>query len=144
TASSGRSRVESTLRTVPSSPTTSVNVPPVSTPIRTAGDGSVRLVAGRAVDDLELSIVMPCLNEAETLATCIRKARGYLARAGVAGEVVVADNGSTDGSREIAEAEGARVVEVADKGYGSALMGGIRAARGTYVIMGDADDSYDF
>ena len=95
-------------------------------------------------DEIELSIVMPCLDEAETLATCIRKARGWLERAGVAGEVVVADNGSTDGSQAIAEAEGARVVPVAAKGYGNALMGGIREARGRYVVMGDADDSYDF
>ncbi|MGR0320231.1 glycosyltransferase family 2 protein [Agromyces sp. ZXT2-3] len=97
-----------------------------------------------ATDTIELSIVMPCLNEAETLATCIDKANGYLARSGVAGEVVIADNGSTDGSQEIARAHGARVVDVPAKGYGSALLGGIEAARGTYVIMGDADDSYDF
>ncbi len=95
-------------------------------------------------NETELSVVMPCLNEAETLATCIRKARAALARLGVAGEVVVADNGSTDGSQEIAAREGARVVPVAEKGYGSALRGGIAAARGRYVIMGDADDSYDF
>ncbi|MGY1781216.1 glycosyltransferase family 2 protein [Geodermatophilus sp. SYSU D01036] len=94
--------------------------------------------------DIELSIVMPCLNEAETLAVCIRKARGYLERSGVRGEVVIADNGSTDGSQAIAEAEGARVVPVTEKGYGNALLGGIRASRGRYVIMGDADDSYDF
>ncbi|MGI8625061.1 MAG: glycosyltransferase family 2 protein [Geodermatophilaceae bacterium] len=92
----------------------------------------------------ELTIVMPCLNEAETLGACIAKALGYLDRSGVPGEVVIADNGSTDGSQEIATALGARVVAVSDKGYGSALMGGIRAARGTFVIMGDADDSYDF
>ncbi|MGY1794140.1 glycosyltransferase family 2 protein [Geodermatophilus sp. SYSU D00525] len=97
-----------------------------------------------AHEDVELSIVMPCLNEAETLATCVRKARGYLERSGVRGEVVIADNGSTDGSQAIAEAEGARVVPVSEKGYGNALMGGIRAARGRYVVMGDADDSYDF
>lgn len=97
-----------------------------------------------ATDTIELSIVMPCLDEAETLATCIDKANGYLARSGVAGEVIVADNGSTDGSQDIARAHGARVVDVPAKGYGSALMGGIEAARGTYVIMGDADDSYDF
>jgi glycosyltransferase involved in cell wall biosynthesis len=94
--------------------------------------------------ELELTILMPCLDEAATLATCIGKARGYLARAGVAGEVVIADNGSTDGSQAIAEAAGARVVSVAARGYGAALQGGIRAARGRYVIMGDADDSYDF
>jgi len=93
---------------------------------------------------MELTILMPCLNEAETLATCIRKARSFLADSGVSGEVVVADNGSSDGSRQIAEAEGARVVQVAEKGYGAALMGGIREARGRFVIMGDADDSYDF
>jgi glycosyltransferase involved in cell wall biosynthesis len=95
-------------------------------------------------DTIELSIVMPCLNEAETLAVCIDKAQGYLARSGVAGEVIIADNGSTDGSQDIARAHGARVVDVPAKGYGSALMGGIEAARGEYVIMGDADDSYDF
>jgi glycosyltransferase involved in cell wall biosynthesis len=87
---------------------------------------------------------MPCLNEAETLASCIRKARHWLHDNEVAGEVLIADNGSTDGSQTIAEREGARVVHVSDKGYGSALMGGIAAARGTYIIMGDADDSYDF
>ncbi len=93
---------------------------------------------------LELTILMPCLNEAETLATCIRKARQFLETAGVDGEIVVADNGSTDGSLEIATREGARVVNVPMKGYGAALIGGIEAARGRYVIMGDADDSYDF
>lgn len=92
----------------------------------------------------ELTILMPCLNEAETLAVCIRKARRFLAETGVSGEVLVADNGSTDGSLEIAQAEGARVVRVAEKGYGAALLGGIRDARGRFVIMGDADDSYDF
>lgn len=95
-------------------------------------------------EHLELSIVMPCLNEAETLAVCIRKAQSYLARSGVVGEIIVADNGSTDGSQSIAEENGARVVAIANKGYGSALTGGIEAAKGTYVIMGDADDSYDF
>ncbi|MBR0679231.1 glycosyltransferase family 2 protein [Roseomonas eburnea] len=93
---------------------------------------------------IELTILMPCLNEAETLGTCVRKAMGYLARAGVAGEVLVADNGSTDGSQSIAEALGARVVPVPQRGYGAALIAGIRAARGRYVIMGDSDDSYDF
>ena len=93
---------------------------------------------------LELTILMPCLNEAETLAACIGKATSFLARAGVAGEVVIADNGSTDGSQAIATAEGARVVEIPEKGYGAALGGGIAAARGRYVVMGDADDSYDF
>lgn len=93
---------------------------------------------------MELTILMPCLNEAETLATCIRKAQSFLADSGVSGEVVVADNGSTDGSQRIAKEEGARVVDVAQKGYGAALLGGIRAARGRFVVMGDADDSYDF
>ena len=92
----------------------------------------------------ELTILMPCLNEAETLAICIRKARDFLTRAGVEGEVLIADNGSTDGSQAIAVVNGARVVPIAEKGYGSALIGGIRAARGRYVIMGDSDDSYDF
>src|ERR1700756_5819000 len=87
---------------------------------------------------------MPCLNEAETVATCVRKAVRCLEESGISGEVVVADNGSTDGSQQLAEAAGARVVPIAEKGYGNALMGGIAAARGTYVIMGDADDSYDF
>jgi glycosyltransferase involved in cell wall biosynthesis len=92
----------------------------------------------------EVTIVMPCLNEADTLATCIDKAHRAFRDAGIDGEVVVADNGSTDGSQEIARAHGARVVPIAARGYGSALMGGIDAARGRYVIMGDADDSYDF
>jgi len=93
---------------------------------------------------VELSIVMPCLNEAETLAICIEKARHSLTELHCAGEVIVADNGSSDGSQQIAAACGARVVHVEAKGYGHALMGGIAAARGRYVIMGDADDSYDF
>jgi hypothetical protein len=93
---------------------------------------------------MDLSILMPCLNEAETVATCVRKARLGLERAGVRGEVLIADNGSTDGSVVIAEKAGARVVAVKEKGYGSALRGGVEAARGKWVIMGDADDSYDF
>jgi glycosyltransferase involved in cell wall biosynthesis len=93
---------------------------------------------------LELSIVMPCLNEADTVGTCVRKARVALETAGIAGEILVADNGSTDGSQALATKEGARVVPVAAKGYGNALMGGITAAQGKFVIMGDADDSYDF
>ena len=94
--------------------------------------------------ELELTILMPCLNEAETVATCVRKATNFLSRTGVKGEVLIADNGSTDGSQALAEAAGARVVGVLDRGYGAALMGGMEAARGRYVIMGDADDSYDF
>ncbi len=96
------------------------------------------------MNTVELTVLMPCLNEAETLATCIGKAKKCLAENGIDGEVLVADNGSTDGSREIAEQNGARVVEVDTRGYGAALSRGIQAARGKYVIMGDADDSYDF
>jgi len=92
----------------------------------------------------ELSVVMPCLNEAETLATCIKKTQSFFEREQVNGEVVIADNGSTDGSQEIASNLNARVIDVPEKGYGSALRGGILAAEGTFVIMGDADDSYDF
>ena len=87
---------------------------------------------------------MPCLNEAETLARCIEKARLGIERADVSGEILIADNGSTDGSQAIAEKSGARVVPVKEKGYGSALIGGVRAASGRWIIMGDADDSYDF
>ena len=93
---------------------------------------------------VELTVLMPCLNEAETVAACVQKAVTFLADHSVDGEVVVADNGSTDGSQRLATAAGARVVAVPEPGYGSALLGGIRAARGQYVIMGDADDSYDF
>jgi glycosyltransferase involved in cell wall biosynthesis len=93
---------------------------------------------------MELTILMPCLNEAETVETCVRKAVGFLQESGVEGEVVVADNGSTDGSQQLAAGAGARVVPIREKGYGNALIGGITAARGKYVIMGDADDSYDF
>ena len=93
---------------------------------------------------MELSVVIPCLNEAETVATCVAKAVKFITDSAISGEVVVADNGSTDGSQRLAEEAGARVVVVQEKGYGNALMGGILAARGEYVIMGDADDSYDF
>lgn len=93
---------------------------------------------------LELTILMPCLNEAETLAVCIDKAQAYLQKSGVSGEVLIADNGSTDGSIEIARQHGARVVHVPIRGYGAALSHGIANARGKYVIMGDSDDSYDF
>ncbi|HEY6632521.1 MAG TPA: glycosyltransferase family 2 protein [Rhizobiaceae bacterium] len=94
--------------------------------------------------EIELTVLMPCLNEAETIATCIVKAQRYLQAAGIAGEVLIADNGSTDGSQKIATDLGARVVPVAQKGYGAALLGGIEAAHGRFIIMGDADDSYDF
>ena len=93
---------------------------------------------------VEVSVVMPCLNEAETLETCICRAQETMRGANISGEVVVADNGSSDGSIEIAERLGARVIHVPSKGYGSALMGGIAAAAGQYVVMGDADASYDF
>jgi len=93
---------------------------------------------------LELSIVVPCLNEAETLGAVIDRAHRFLTAYNIAGEVIVADNGSTDGSIEIAQDAGARVIPVAERGYGAALMGGIRAARGEFVAMGDADQSYDF
>jgi glycosyltransferase involved in cell wall biosynthesis len=107
---------------------------------------NVPLTGPTAADpaSLELTILMPCLNEAETLETCVRKARGYLERSGVRGEVLIADNGSTDGSQDLARSAGARVVDIPARGYGAALLGGIAAARGRYVIMGDADDSYDF
>jgi glycosyltransferase involved in cell wall biosynthesis len=97
-----------------------------------------------AAPQLDLTILMPCLDEAETLAVCVDKARDFLARSGLAGEVLVADNGSVDGSQAIACSHGARVVDVPARGYGAALLGGIAAARGRYIIMGDADDSYDF
>lgn len=93
---------------------------------------------------LEVSVVMPCLNEAETLAACIEKAQRALRESGLAGEVIVADNGSTDGSQQIAESLSARVVNVSARGYGAALNGGISAALGRYVVMADADDSYNF
>jgi glycosyltransferase involved in cell wall biosynthesis len=95
-------------------------------------------------NELEFTILMPCLNEAETLAVCIGKARSFLAGRGISGEVLVADNGSTDGSQKIAADLGARVVSVPERGYGAALIGGCEAAYGKYIIMGDADDSYDF
>src|SRR4051812_37762059 len=94
--------------------------------------------SGHAGKQVELSIVMPCLNERETVGVCVRKALANLREASIDGEVIVSDNGSTDGSVEIAEKEGARVIHVADKGYGSALKGGILAAYGKYVLMADA------
>ncbi|MDR3745828.1 MAG: glycosyltransferase family 2 protein [Acidobacteriaceae bacterium] len=96
------------------------------------------------MSDLDLTILMPCLNEAETLAFCVRQAVQAIQASGVAGEVVVADNGSTDGSQQIARAEGARVVDVPTRGYGAALIAGIEAARGKFVMMADADASYHF
>jgi glycosyltransferase involved in cell wall biosynthesis len=93
---------------------------------------------------MEFTILMPCLNEALTVETCVKKAIAYLQRRGIAGEVLVADNGSTDGSQKLAETAGARVVQIESKGYGAALIGGIDAAKGRFVIMADADGSYDF
>ena len=93
---------------------------------------------------MELTILMPCLNEALTVETCVRKAHTYLRQRNITGEVLLADNGSTDGSQALAQAAGARVIQVAKRGYGSALIGGIQAAQGRFVIMADADDSYDF
>jgi hypothetical protein len=108
------------------------NIPPAET------------VPGVSKEPLELTIVMPCLNEAKTVATCVSKAVAFLRSAGISGEVIVADNGSADGSARLAVQAGARVVSVSARGYGSALQAGIEAARGKFVIMGDADDSYDF
>ena len=93
---------------------------------------------------MELTILMPCLNEARTLKICIDKAKKFLSENNVEGEILIADNGSTDGSQDIARAAGARVVDISEKGYGAALIGGCNAALGKYVIMGDSDDSYDF
>ena len=95
-------------------------------------------------EPIEISVVLPCLNERETVGVCVAKAKSVLVAAGLDGEVIVADNGSTDGSIELAESSGARVVRVGDRGYGNALRGGIHAARGTFVLMADSDDSYDF
>ncbi len=95
-------------------------------------------------ETVDVSVVIPCLNEANSLGTCIEKAQKAFVDAGLRGEVVIADNGSTDGSVEIAQKAGARVVPVAQRGYGSALKAGIRAAHGAFIVMGDADDSYDF
>ena len=104
---------------------------------------AVSRIAGNR-DALELSVVMPCLNEAVTVGACVKKAMDALERHGIRGEVIIADNGSTDGSQQIAHEFGARVVPVARRGYGSALQSGIAAARGEFVLMGDADDTYDF
>jgi glycosyltransferase involved in cell wall biosynthesis len=93
---------------------------------------------------MELTVLMPCLNEAETLATCVGKAKKWISEAGIEAEVLIADNGSTDGSQTIARELGARVIEVEEKGYGAALFAGATEARGKYIVMGDSDDSYDF
>jgi glycosyltransferase involved in cell wall biosynthesis len=100
--------------------------------------------SSNSVSAIELTILMPCLNEARTVATCVSAAQGFLRKAGIAGEVVVADNGSSDGSQDLARSAGARVIQVARRGYGAALLAGVDSARGRYVIMGDSDGSYDF
>lgn len=111
---------------------------------RVAGVEGVREEPGAEDQPLDVSVVMPCLNEAETLGACIDEALAAIRAGGLSGEVIVADNGSTDGSAEIAATHGARVVRVTTRGYGAALRGGIESARGRYVVMGDADGSYDF
>ncbi len=96
------------------------------------------------MSEIELTILMPCLNEEQTVAQCVRLARQFLEGSGVSGEVLIADNGSTDNSASLAKEAGARVVDIAERGYGNALIGGINAAHGKYIIMGDCDMSYDF
>ena len=110
----------------------------------TLASDSALLEAIGGARQVEVSVVIPCLNEANSVAYCVDKSRKALQEAGIRGEVVVADNGSTDGSIEIAEEHGARVIRVAQRGYGAALRAGIAGARGPFIIMGDADDSYDF
>jgi glycosyltransferase involved in cell wall biosynthesis len=112
--------------------------------MKSATETQTAPVRTQAGDDIELSVVMPCLNESATVGVCVKKALDALKHHGIRGEVIVADNGSTDGSQRIAAESGARVVPIELRGYGSALHGGIAAARGTFVLMGDADDSYDF
>ncbi|HED12235.1 MAG TPA: glycosyltransferase family 2 protein [Gammaproteobacteria bacterium] len=113
-------------------------------PDRHAKTTDGQLSSGTNSQTLEVSVVMPCLNESETLQACIQEARKAIEDAGISGEVVIADNGSTDGSQAIAESAGARVVNIPQRGYGSALLGGIMAAKGQYILMGDADGSYNF
>src|SRR5688572_24011495 len=112
-----------------------------ASPVMSVTDTSSKSSARQYDEPLELSVVIPCLNEADTLGLCLEVAQRALLDHGIKGEIVVADNGSTDGSQAIAERLGARVVNVSERGYGSALMGGITAARGRYVVMGDADGS---
>lgn len=117
-----------------------VVLPKSQTGRRAAPSGTKFLAASRP----EVAVVIPCLNEVETIGICVEKAARALTQAGIDGEIIVADNGSSDGSQALAEALGARIVPVEAKGYGMALQGGIAAARAPFVIMGDADDSYDF
>jgi glycosyltransferase involved in cell wall biosynthesis len=113
--------------------------------MQTPGGRGLQAEGGEAPPDaVELSVVIPCLNEAETLSVCIDKASSAIAQLGITAEIIVADNGSSDGSKEIAAAHGAQVIEVEAPGYGNALMAGIAVSRGRFVVMGDADDSYDF
>jgi hypothetical protein len=120
------------------------NQPSIENALDAAFANTEQLIAEADTERIELSVVMPCLNEADTVANCVRKAVATLKAMRIRAEVVVADNGSTDGSQALATEAGARVVAVAERGYGAALMGGIRQARGEFVVMGDADDSYDF
>lgn len=106
--------------------------------------GYLEVIMSKNNLEVELTILMPCLNEEETLETCIKKAKCFLDDSGIVGEILIADNGSTDHSVQIAEKQNARVITVLEKGYGAALNAGCEAARGKYVVMGDADDSYDF
>lgn len=105
---------------------------------------SAEFVSPGPQDAPELSVVLPCLDESATIGICIEQIRTTLLQNHISGEIIVADNGSRDGSRDIAKASGASVVSVPNRGYGSALMGGIATARGKYIVMGDADGSYDF
>ena len=137
------------ISSVPTDVTTSASVPTLTKAdenLQRVVDAVDALVAAGLSNEsvIELSIVMPCLNEADTLATCIKKCNQVIEEHDLSAEVIIADNGSTDGSIEIAQSLGARVVHVKEKGYGNALKGGISAAHGEYVIMGDADDSYNF
>ncbi len=116
-------------------------VPPMGTVLTSEGSQAAR---NEMWHGMEVSVVIPCLNEANSVAHCVDKARKAFEAAGLCGEVVVADNGSTDGSIQIAEEHGARVIRVAERGYGAALRAGIAGSRGPFIIMGDADDSYDF
>jgi len=116
----------------------------VKTVLDSNPEGSQAAALSTESQPIQLSVVMPCLNEILTLGTCIQKALATIERLGILGEVIVADNGSTDGSQAIADRLGARVIPISAKGYGSALRGGIAAARGEFVVMGDSDDSYDF
>jgi glycosyltransferase involved in cell wall biosynthesis len=112
--------------------------------ISTTSSSETPVAEGNAGDGVEVSVVMPCLNESSTIGTCVRKALLTIEKLGIRGEVVVGDNGSTDGSQGIAADLGARVISVERRGYGAALQGAIAAARGQYILMGDSDDSYDF